>query len=144
MKTTSRNVSLFGGGLLEATPRPQRGTLLYDAACPACAGMAFHLRGFLAHYNVRLAPIQTPWVMDLLHERGLDPLLEIRLLKSNGALLGGADAILALAGAIWWAKPIRWSADALHLRPLLRRAYAAVAKRRHCLNGVCKLHHAPI
>ena len=141
MKTTSRNVQLFGGGLVEPARRRQNRVLFYDADCSLCAGTAFHLRPFLLRHRVRLVPIQTPWVLELLAQRRLDPFLEMRLLNADGSLHGGADAILELARTIWWARPLAACARGLHLQPILRRLYAQLAKRRHCVHGLCKLHH---
>jgi hypothetical protein len=86
--------------------------------------------------------LQDPRVPELL---GLpfDKLLrEMRLLTSDGNQYGGADALIYLAGRIWWAWPVYAAAHLPGVRGALRAAYRWFAPRRSCLNGVCTLREA--
>ena len=55
-----------------------------------------------------MAPLQDPRVGALLGMSREELLREIRLLLSDGRQFGGADAAVALAREIWWARPLVW------------------------------------
>jgi predicted DCC family thiol-disulfide oxidoreductase YuxK len=112
--------------------RHARGWLFYDADCHFCINIARAITLTLQKRNIALAPLQDPRVRPLL---GLSPselLLEMRLLMSNGQQTGGADAAIALAHEIWWARPLAWFANLPGATPLLRRAYRYIAAQRKC------------
>ena len=62
----------------------------------------------------------------------------MELVKSDGRILGGADAVVELARRVWWGWPLWVFAQAPGSRPLLRAAYRWIAARRHCLGGTCE------
>ena len=61
------------------------------------------------------------------------------LVTERGTCHGGAEAILQIARRIWWARPLFALGGIPGARPLLSKVYRAVAKRRTCLVGACKL-----
>jgi hypothetical protein len=62
---------------------------------------------------------------------------QMRLLTSEGSVLGGADAVVYLARRIWWALPL-WCVSRLPRgMALLRHLYAGVAALRPCRDGRC-------
>jgi len=76
---------------------------------------------------------------------GLDTeslLKEMRLITTDGRNLGGADALVEIARAIWWAWSVSLLARLPGVMPVLRIAYRCLAARRHCFGGVCKLRAA--
>ena len=88
--------------------RHARGWLFFDADCAFCVKIVRALAPTLQKRGFALAPLQDPRVGPLL---GLSPselLLEMRLLLSDGQQFGGADAAVALAREIWWARPLVW------------------------------------
>jgi predicted DCC family thiol-disulfide oxidoreductase YuxK len=112
--------------------RPIRGWILYDAECPMCRDMVrrvdrtFTSRGFaFAPLQLELKPGQRP--------------TEMRVRTSDGAEFGGAEAVLYLAGFIWWARPLRWIAKLPGAKALLDRIYQGIAARRSCDSGACFL-----
>jgi hypothetical protein len=62
---------------------------------------------------------------------------EMRFLLSDGRQSGGADAAVALAREIWWARPLVWLSKMPGGIELLRSAYVRVAVRRNCQSVVC-------
>jgi len=111
----------------------------YDAECKFCRDLAERFRERLLRRGVGLAPLQTDWVRELL---GLAPGElpdEMKLLTKNGKIIGGADAVVYLARYFWWGWGLRLVAHLPGARFVLRRAYAALARRRYCVKGGCRI-----
>ena len=139
------------GTFLETHPgeryTPPAGWVVYDGACGVCAGLARRFRPTLKRRGFALVPLQSPWMSSRLRfsygiplEKLLD---EMRLLTADGRALGGADAVLFLAGRIWWARPLAALGAFPPLRALLRRAYRWFAARRHRFSATCGIHSTP-
>jgi predicted DCC family thiol-disulfide oxidoreductase YuxK len=111
--------------------RHARGWLFYDADCPFCVKIVRAVAPTLQKRNFALAPLQDPRVGALLGLSQTELLLEMRLL-SNGQQTGGADAAVALAHEIWWARPLVWLSKLPGMMQLLRRAYRLIAAHRKC------------
>jgi len=112
--------------------RHARGWLFFDADCAFCVKIVRALAPGLQKRGFALAPLQDRRVGALL---GLSPselLLEMHLLLSNGQQTGGADAAVALAREIWWARPLVWLSNLPGMMHLLRRAYRWTAAHRKC------------
>ena len=112
--------------------RPIHGWILYDADCPMCRDLrrrfekTFTSRGFaFATLQLELTPGQRP--------------TEMRVSTVDGLDLGGADAVIFLAGFVWWGAPLRWLAGIPSARKILRRIYREIADRRSCDGGACQL-----
>jgi predicted DCC family thiol-disulfide oxidoreductase YuxK len=106
--------------------------LFFDADCAFCTRFAHRIRPIVARRGMGVAPLQDPRVAALL---GLPPselFREMRLLLSDGRQLGGADACVAIARMIWWARPLAWFARFPRALRLLRLTYRAIAARRSC------------
>ena len=115
------------------------GWVLYDGDCELCRAWAGRGYRVLQRRGFKLAALQLPWVRA---KFGLDAetlLTEMRLITMDGRSLGGADALIEIARAIWWAWPLSVFARVPGARPLLRRAYRWLAARRHCSSGACGL-----
>ncbi len=84
-------------------------------------------------------PLQAKWIRQKLGLKEGEVPDEMKLLAADGAILGGADALIRLARSIWWAWPLFVLAQIPEARPILRAAYRAMAKNRHCLDGHCAL-----
>ena len=127
--------------------RHARGWLFYDADCHFCVKIARAIAPTLHERNFALAPLQDPRVGALLGLSPTELLLEMRLLLSNGQQTGGANAAVALAHEIWWARPLVWLSKLPGMMPLLRRAYRSIAARRKCLAaiscGITQTAHVP-
>jgi predicted DCC family thiol-disulfide oxidoreductase YuxK len=127
--------------------RHARGWLFYDADCAFCVKIVRALAPTLQKRNFALAPLQDSRVGALLGLSQTELLLEMRLLLSNGQQTGGADAAVALAHEIWWARPLLWLSKFPGMMPLLRRAYRLIAAHRKCSAaiscGITQTAHAP-
>ena len=113
--------------------------LLFDADCAFCSGLARRFTPFLHRLGITLAPLQSPWVPEVLGRDPRAPLEEMRLLFPDGRAPGGVGAILEIARRTFWGWPLLLVAAIPGVKPLLRRAYREFAARRHCLNGACSI-----
>jgi predicted DCC family thiol-disulfide oxidoreductase YuxK len=112
--------------------RPIRGWILYDADCPMCRDLrrrfekTFTSRGFVfAPLQLELKPGERP--------------TEMRVRTADGLDFGGADAVIFLAGFVWWGAPLRWFAGIPRAKKILHRIYRGIADRRSCDGGACQL-----
>jgi hypothetical protein len=101
--------------------------------------MARWLAPALERRGLALAQLQDPRVGALLGMSRAELLRELRLLLTNGAQFGGADACVAVAREIWWARPLVWMARIPGGMELMRKGYARVAARRKCAAVGCRL-----
>src|ERR1700694_4816489 len=88
--------------------RHARGWLFFDAECGFCTRTARWLLPILERRGLAVAPLQDPRVGALLGLSRSELLRELRFLLSNGSQYGGADAVLAVAREIWWARALVW------------------------------------
>jgi predicted DCC family thiol-disulfide oxidoreductase YuxK len=112
--------------------RHARGWLFFDADCAFCVKIVRALAPALQKRGFALAPLQDPRVGALLGLSSSELLLEMRLLLNNGQQTGGADAAVALAHEIWWARPLVWLSKPPGMMQVLRRAYRWIAAHRKC------------
>src|ERR1700719_4863410 len=108
------------------------GWLFFDADCAFCVKIVRAIAPALQKRGFALAPLQDSRVGALLGLSQTELLLEMRLLLSNGQQTGGADAAVALAHEIWWARPLVWLSKLPAMMQLLRRAYRLIAAHRKC------------
>ena len=139
------------GTFLETHPgeryTPPAGWVVYDGACGVCSRLARRFRGMLERRGFALVPLQAPWMSSRLrfsYGIPLENLLdEMRVLTADGRALGGADAVLFLAGRVWWAWPVAALGSLPLLRVLLGRGYRWFAANRHRVSQACGIHPAP-
>jgi predicted DCC family thiol-disulfide oxidoreductase YuxK len=115
------------------------GWVCYDADCGICTRLAERFRALLAGHRFELVPLQSPWVRERLGLAEAELLEEMRLLKSDGRVIGGADALLEIARDFWWTWPLRLLGRIPVVREWLRAGYRWVARRRSCASGVCEV-----
>jgi predicted DCC family thiol-disulfide oxidoreductase YuxK len=125
--------------MTDTADREPRGYVLYDGECRLCIGMAQRYERTLARRGFQMVPLQTPWVAERLGLADGEIPNEMRVLLSDNAMLGGADAVVYLAGRIWWAWPLWLFGQIPGARWLLRAGYRWIAARRHCFGGACEL-----
>ncbi|HUL15747.1 MAG TPA: DCC1-like thiol-disulfide oxidoreductase family protein [Terriglobales bacterium] len=118
--------------------RHAKGWLFFDAQCEFCVKIARWLEPILVRRGMALAPLQDPRVGALLGLRREELLREMRFMLSDGRQFGGADAIVALAREIWWARPLVWISGVPGVTELLRRGYRQVAMHRNCAATQCQ------
>jgi predicted DCC family thiol-disulfide oxidoreductase YuxK len=112
--------------------RHAKGWLFFDAECGFCTCLARWLAPILARRGFAVAPLQDPRVGALLGMSRPELLRELRFLLSDGHHYGGANAVLAMAREIGWARPLVWLARIPGVMPLLHAAYRWVAAQRSC------------
>ena len=116
-----------------------RGWLFFDAECSFCTRIARWLAPILRRRGMGLAPLQDPRVGALLGLSRQELLREMRFLLSDGTQYGGADAAVAMAREIWWARPMVWLASVPGMMKLLRSAYRTIAANRNCNSTTCSV-----
>ena len=139
------------GTFLETHPgeryTPPAGWVVYDGACGVCSRLARRFRRLLERRGFALVPLQAPWMSSRLrfsYGIPLENLLdEMRVLTADGRALAGGDAVLFLAGRIWWARPLAAVASLPPFRALLHRAYRWFAANRHRFSSACAIHATP-
>jgi predicted DCC family thiol-disulfide oxidoreductase YuxK len=117
--------------------RHARGWLFFDAECVFCTRIARRLAPILERRGLAVAPLQDPRVGALLGMSREELLREIRLLLSDGRQFGGADAAVALAREIWWARPLVWFSRIPGGMGALRGWYRSIAMHRSCAAVSC-------
>ncbi len=115
--------------------RARAGWVFFDAECSFCIALARRFGPILAPRGFALAPLQDPRVQELLALPPEQLLLEMRVLTPDGRQFGGADALIFLAGAVWWAWPLCALAQLTGMRTILQAGYRWVAARRRCTTG---------
>lgn len=119
--------------------KESNGWVLYDAECGFCTAWAARARRLLATRRLGLLPLQTPWVRERLALTDLELLAEMRLLKPDGRVFGGADALLEICRYYRLAWPLCWLSRLPVMAKVFRAAYRWVARNRHCANGACRI-----
>jgi predicted DCC family thiol-disulfide oxidoreductase YuxK len=115
-----------------------RGIVCYDGQCRLCLGLINRWGRALRRAGFRLARLQDPWVQRRLGLGGIPD--EMKLITGDGQVLGGAEAVIALAEGLGLSPVLAAGARSPLVMPLLRRFYVAVAKHRACIGGVCRAH----
>ena len=119
--------------------RHARGWLFFDAECRFCTRVARWLLPILQPRGLAVAPLQDPRVAALLGLSHAELMREMRFLLSDGSQYGGADAVVALARQIWWARPLVWLSSLPGAMHVFRSAYRWIAARRSCFAVCCNV-----
>jgi predicted DCC family thiol-disulfide oxidoreductase YuxK len=117
--------------------RSARGWLFFDAECRFCTHIARWLAPILRRRGLGVAPLQDARVGALLGMPRRELLKELRFLMSDGTQAGGANAVLAVARELWWARPLIWLAALPGMMEVLDAGYRWVAARRGCSSELC-------
>ena len=114
--------------------RPTRGYgwVFYDGHCSMCSRWAGRFTNVLLRRRFLTAPLQRGWVQERLNIDSNEALTEMRIVTAQGTVLGGAAAVVYLAGRIWWARPLAVIAKLPGVMGMLGRAYRFIAQRRSC------------
>lgn len=123
--------------LTDSKGRHARGWLFFDADCAFCTRIARWLAPIMERRGLALAPLQDPRVAPLLGLAPEELLLEMKFVLSDSGQYGGADAAVALAREIWWARPVVWLAKIPGVLRVWRSMYRSIARRRRCAAVSC-------
>jgi len=121
----------------ESKGRHARGWLFFDAECVFCTRFARWLAPILARRGLATAPLQDPRVGALLGMKRNELLRELHFLLSDGVHYGGADALLAIACEIWWARPLVWLSKVPGMPHVVHVGYHKLAAQRNCAAVTC-------
>jgi predicted DCC family thiol-disulfide oxidoreductase YuxK len=119
--------------------RRARGWLFFDSECGFCTRIARWLAPVLARRGLGVAALQDPRVGALLGMSRQELLKELRFLVGDGVQFGGANAVVAVAREIWWARPFVWLASLPGMMRPLDACYKWVAGRRGCVAEKCEV-----
>lgn len=136
MRREAKMISL-ASEFTDTKGRHARGWLFFDAECAFCTRIAKALAPSLEKRGLALAALQDPRVGALLGLSREELLLEMKFLLSDGSQYGGADAAVALAHEIWWARPLVWLAKIPGMMEVLRAGYRRIAANRKCAAESC-------
>jgi predicted DCC family thiol-disulfide oxidoreductase YuxK len=125
------------------------GAVFYDADCPVCVGTVRRWGDIFRPRGFEFVPLQSQRARQTLGLAEGELPAEMKLLRNDGSVAGGPDAIAWMCRHVWWL----WPAGLLMRAPLLRdvtdAAYRWVARNRYCLGDVCRVpdrirtrHHA--
>jgi predicted DCC family thiol-disulfide oxidoreductase YuxK len=115
------------------------GWVFFDRDCGVCTSLARRFRRPLEKRGFGLAALQDPRVQALLALPPEELLREMRVATAGGDVYGGAEAIIFLAGQIWWAWPLYAAAKLPGARRVLAASYRWFADHRTCVNGLCSV-----
>jgi predicted DCC family thiol-disulfide oxidoreductase YuxK len=116
-----------------------RGWVFFDRDCSVCTSLARRFRRPLEKRGFGLAALQDPRVQTLLALPPEDLLREMRVATADGKIYGGADAVVYLAGQIWWAWPLYAAAKLPGVPRVLDAGYRWFAEHRTCASGFCSI-----
>ncbi len=125
----------------DAKGRHARGWLFYDRDCGFCTRIATWLAPSLVKRGIAIAPLQDPRVGELLGMSEDELLIEMRVLLADepaggnrhaGKQYGGAEAVVALAREIWWARAFLWFSKLPDGMRALDAGYRWIASHRKC------------
>ncbi len=119
--------------------QPTAGWVCYDGDCALCLRWLRRVERPLLRHGFNFIPLQTAWVKARLNLADSDPLAEMRLLRPDQQVLGGADAAVVLMRYVWWLWPLWLFSRVPGAMPLFRAVYRRSAAQRHCANGACSL-----
>jgi predicted DCC family thiol-disulfide oxidoreductase YuxK len=120
------------------------GWVLYDADCRFCVRLAKRFQNLLAARRFELLPLQTPWVREHLAMENPELLAEMRLLKPDGRIFGGADAFLEICRYYRLAWPITRLGQIPVVTKIFHLGYRWIAGNRGCANGTCKVESTAV
>jgi predicted DCC family thiol-disulfide oxidoreductase YuxK len=130
--------------MTESKGRHARGWLFFDAECEFCTRIARWLALPMKRRGLAVAPLQDPRVGALLGLSSHELLHTIRFVLSDGSQCLGAAAMLAVAGQLWWARPLVWLAKLPGMMALIEAAYDRIAQQRRCPAQSCAIHQAAL
>ena len=118
---------------------PPRGWVLYDGVCPICLGSVARWGALFRRHGFEFTPLQTEWVRKRLGLAIGEIPGEMKLLRPDGTLCGGVDALIGMTSAVWWLWPFAQLTRLPGFNHLAWYGYRWIARNRYCLSGVCQI-----
>ena len=127
----------------QGIPTKGFGWVFYDGQCPICSRWVSRFTNALLRRRYLTVPLQRGWVQERLALDADAAITEMHVITVDGTHLGGADAVVFLAGRIWWVRPLALLGKLPGVRRLFASAYRFIARRRYCGKGSCSIAHPP-
>jgi predicted DCC family thiol-disulfide oxidoreductase YuxK len=118
------------------------GCIFYDADCRFCLRLANRYRPHFAKRGFAVVPIQAPSAQRRLAKWTDTPLTEMHVVTAAGEHFAGANAVIFLAGTVWWGRPLYLIAKFPRGEMFLNWFYRWVAAHRSCAGAIA--HRSPI
>ena len=116
-----------------------RGWVFYDAECAFCVRGATRWGGLFERRGFRWLPLQSPGAAERLGIGGVALRDEMKLLLSDGRIVGGVDAWVVLFRTVWWLWPVGCLLTLPGLHWVGDYAYRWIALHRHRFVGRCEI-----
>jgi predicted DCC family thiol-disulfide oxidoreductase YuxK len=113
--------------------------IIYDGNCGFCTAIINRMRGPMTRRGFVFLPFTSPAVFERLHSDPDASPDEMLVLTPTGKRFGGADAVIYLAGQVWWAWPIYLLGHVPGIYHLMRWGYRWIAAHRSCTAGACSI-----
>jgi len=116
--------------------------VLYDGRCPICRKGARRIAAVVGRRGFRVVPLQRRWVRDRVAVPREDLMKAMHVVRVDGSVAVGVDALLHIARHVWWAWPLWAFAHLPGVRGLLGLIYARIARNRYakgCKSGACAI-----
>ncbi len=117
------------------------GLVLYDGECRFCVSSVRRLSPVLKRAGFDFKPLQAvSGDCPELEAETTDPAFRFDsmiVVTADGRRLQTAEAVVYLAGKIWWARPVCWIARWPRGMGLVGWFYKRIAENRYCLQGIC-------
>jgi predicted DCC family thiol-disulfide oxidoreductase YuxK len=120
-------------------PESRRGCVLYDDTCGFCRWWIPFWGPSLRRAGFAWAPLQSPWVAEVLPLSEDELIRDIRLVRTTGGHLEGAEVYRELVRRIWWAWPIYLISVTPGLSRLFDLGYRTFARNRHSFSDACRM-----
>ncbi len=116
-----------------------RGLIFFDAACDVCRSGATRLQSALQRRGFRLIPLQSEEAARWTGASAQQLLREVHLVTASRKVLRGIDALIYIAAAFCWAKPLAWIASMPGVHRLLQAMYRTFANHRYQIARSCRI-----
>ena len=107
----------------------------YDGECRLCSALAGQCASLADKHSIQPKPFQDQTVKKQLGVSDTSTISEVKMINSNGTIIGGVDVVIDLLARFWWGIPLATFAKLPGIHWLLEGLYRAVARNRYMLFG---------
>lgn len=118
---------------------PQRGWIFFDAACGVCSESVRRWNKIVVRAGFELIPLQSPQAREFHHLSPDQAPREMKLLTTQGQMLGGIEALAYISRFVWWALPFHLAMKETFFRSLMGELYGLLARHRYRISQACGL-----
>src|SRR5438552_9399903 len=116
-----------------------RAFILYDGTCGLCGQFFPRFGHIFEHRGLRPMPLQAPDAEQIAGVPREQLMLRMHVVTADRRIFAGLDAVLFIAGAFCWLRPIVWLARFRPIYRYLNRAYGWIAQNRYRFFGTCSI-----